>query len=287
MTSAYPLCELLTDHAARNLPASRRATFKRACGEWSDSERADVEREVARTVAASGRSIEQCLRDLDAFNSLPADTGNDDWYDKPQAFTSMHLDALLPGFARRRLACTRAQMLDEAGAVSDVLEVGSGSGRLAAMLARDRPRWRFTLVDRSPHAVHFAAALHEACGTEVRVRCVRGDLDRLPAASASMDVAIAAEVLEHAPRPERSIRELHRVLRPGGRLVVSVPIALDIAMHPTVFASENDIIDFFRACRFSVSQREVVAPEPAMDAIAGVFPDFKGCLNAVFRKQQA
>ncbi len=45
----------------------------------------------------------------------------------------------------------------------------------------------------------------------------------LPVADAAFDVALCVEVLEHSPRPGTLIREIHRALKPGGLLVLTVP----------------------------------------------------------------
>ena len=88
----------------------------------------------------------------------------------------------------------------------------------------------------------------------------------------------------HCCPGSRSAQELLRVLRPGGWLAVSVPIDLDIAMHPTVFANEAEILRFFGAFPLDLCESVVVAPDPSIDAIADVFPGFAGCVNAIFRK---
>ena len=248
---------------------------------WFDA----LEREIALTMAASGQDLDACLADMDAFNALTPETENDAWYEQPRAFTSMHLDALLLGFAQRRLARTLAQVVEHAPDARRVLEVGSGSGRLAGLLADALPAARLTLVDRSPAAVRFAAAYHAARGSGERVECRLGDLAGIPAPDESFDVVIAAEVLEHAPDPAASVRELMRVLRPGGRLVLSVPIDLDIAMHPVVFSDADAILAFLEGFALRARASEVVRPDPAIDAICDVFPSFAGCLNVVLDKR--
>jgi SAM-dependent methyltransferase len=55
---------------------------------------------------------------------------------------------------------------------------------------------------------------------------VNGDALALPFRDAAFDRVIAAEVLEHLWADQRSLRELARVLRPGGRLAVTVPASL-------------------------------------------------------------
>lgn len=47
----------------------------------------------------------------------------------------------------------------------------------------------------------------------------------LPLADASVDIAICSHVLEHLPRPEFTLSEISRIVRPGGMILVGVPIA--------------------------------------------------------------
>jgi len=57
------------------------------------------------------------------------------------------------------------------------------------------------------------------------------DVQRLTYASASFDVCTPAEVFEHVPDDSRGFAELHRVLRPTGRLVFSVPIVSAVKLN--------------------------------------------------------
>jgi ubiquinone/menaquinone biosynthesis C-methylase UbiE len=52
---------------------------------------------------------------------------------------------------------------------------------------------------------------------------VRGDITRLPFPSASFDGVICSHVLEHIPDDAGAMRELRRVLRPGGTILIQVP----------------------------------------------------------------
>jgi|GEM_PF-1142436 len=93
-----------------------------------------------------------------------------------------------------------------------VLEVGPGEGGLTRLL-----------VDRG----HRVSALDLAVGWLKRlpegVTRVAGELTALPFADRSFDAVVAAEVIEHIPELDRALSEAARVLRPGGRLVVTVP----------------------------------------------------------------
>jgi len=50
---------------------------------------------------------------------------------------------------------------------------------------------------------------------------LRGPIEAIPAPDESFDVVLCAQVLEHVDDPAKGISELHRVLRPGGRLQIA------------------------------------------------------------------
>jgi SAM-dependent methyltransferase len=283
-TSEFPLAARLIAHSLDRLGPQRQPVLRRSYLERSQSFMQELERETAAVMRASAQDIDTCLRDLDAFNALTPEVENDAWYDQPAAFTSMHLDALLIGFSRRRLAVMVEQLAKPQVAQAAVLDVGGGSGRLAGLLLAAHPGWHATVLDRSPAAVRFARGYFEATALAERSASREGSLAEIPFADGSFDVVIAAEVLEHAEDANRSAAELLRVLKPGGRLVISLPINLDIAMHPTVFASKQAIIDFFSALPLSLLASQTVAPDTATDAICDVFPGFEGCLNLTLQR---
>lgn len=59
-------------------------------------------------------------------------------------------------------------------------------------------------------------------------RLAQGDVTALPLQTASCDVAVCWDVLEHLDRPERAVGELARVLRPGGVAVLALPNILSL-----------------------------------------------------------
>ena len=50
---------------------------------------------------------------------------------------------------------------------------------------------------------------------------LHGDIDAIPVEEASFDVVLCLQVLEHVPDPAAAVRELHRVVRPGGRVLLT------------------------------------------------------------------
>jgi len=129
---------------------------------------------------------------------------------------------MLPG--TRRLYARRVEpvlvkdylglLADAPGGASRVLDVGCGPGDLLAALARRWPEVRFDGVDADPGQVRLARARH---GGAARFRHARGR--RMPFDDGVFDLALATESLHHWRRPVRTLEEVHRVLRPGGRLV--------------------------------------------------------------------
>jgi len=99
-----------------------------------------------------------------------------------------------------------------------VLDAGCGDGSFLDALAKHvgDERVEYIGVDYSEHQIEKAAGLPY----EFR-RCDLGD--GIPMADGSVDVLHAAEVIEHLYDPDHFVDECSRVLRPGGRLVVSTP----------------------------------------------------------------
>jgi ArsR family transcriptional regulator len=98
----------------------------------------------------------------------------------------------------------------------DVLDVGSGDGVIAELLA---PRARsITCLDISERVV--AAARERLAGRE-GVRVEVGDMHDLPEADAGFDLVLLLNALTYSPTPARAIAEAARVLRPGGRLLAT------------------------------------------------------------------
>jgi SAM-dependent methyltransferase len=108
-----------------------------------------------------------------------------------------------------------------------VLDLGCGFGRHAFeafrrgadVVAVDRSAAEVAEVTKMFHAM---VATGEASPAQL-ARAVRADLTALPFPSGSFDVVIASEVLEHIPDDARAIGEIARVVRPGGRVAVTVP----------------------------------------------------------------
>jgi SAM-dependent methyltransferase len=101
-----------------------------------------------------------------------------------------------------------------------VLDVGPGDGWPSLPVARRRPEVTVVGVDPSPLRARVCSENAARLGIG-NARFVVGDADRLPFADAAFDAVIAASSLEEARDPDAVVRELARVLRPGGVLRAS------------------------------------------------------------------
>ncbi|HYW49349.1 MAG TPA: metalloregulator ArsR/SmtB family transcription factor [Gemmatimonadaceae bacterium] len=108
-------------------------------------------------------------------------------------------------------------------AVGDLLDIGTGTGRVLSLLA---PRAARAIgIDRSHEMLAFArAALASPEFRHVQLR--HGDMYHLALSARSVDVVVLHQVLHFADDPVAVMRQVARVLRPGGRLLLA-----DFAPH--------------------------------------------------------
>lgn len=111
----------------------------------------------------------------------------------------------------------------EGRAITDLLDVGTGTGRMLELLG---PRTQFAVgIDTSREMLAFArAAIEQAELRNCQVRL--GDMYTLPFANDTQDVVVIHQVLHYADRPKMVIDEAKRVLREGGLLIL-----VDFAPH--------------------------------------------------------
>jgi len=141
---------------------------------------------------------------------------------------------LLPKFVLARLDPVEKRISDEVsrfarslpeGAV--VLDAGAGEARFRARFSRQR---YLALDNRQGDLAWNYSGLH-----------IVGNLLDLPLRGDACDAILNVVVLEHAPDPSRVLLELRRVLRPGGRLLIMVPLIWEVHQAPN---------DYFRFTRY-------------------------------------
>jgi SAM-dependent methyltransferase len=131
----------------------------------------------------------------------------------------LHFQFLPAFYARRDIH------RDGSGLRGRLLDLGCGNQPYRSFLP---PEVEYVGLDYPP----TQAALHLEVQPEIY-----GDARNLPFADQSFDAALCFQVLEHVDRPETVIREIGRVLKPGGLGLISAPFCYNLHMEP---------YDFFR-----------------------------------------
>lgn len=101
-----------------------------------------------------------------------------------------------------------------------VLEIGSGPGYFSPSIARRLPAGRLTLFDVQRGMLELAARRLEKHGQR-NFECCEGDAARLPFKDGTFDVVLMVAVLGEVTDRYAALREVARVLKPGGRLSVT------------------------------------------------------------------
>lgn len=103
-----------------------------------------------------------------------------------------------------------------------VLEVGFGPGTTLAHLAPMLPAGRVVGVDPSSVMFRQAARRNRAATSAGRVELRLAAAERLPFADAQFDKALTLHSLGHWSAPVEGLREVRRVLKPGGTLLIGL-----------------------------------------------------------------
>ena len=102
-----------------------------------------------------------------------------------------------------------------------VVDFCTGTAELAAALARGRAgAARVVGIDFAGEMLRLGRAKLLRAGLDGRVSLVRADATRAPLADGAVDAATAAFGIRNVEEPERALAEMHRLVRPGGRIAI-------------------------------------------------------------------
>ena len=176
----------------------------------------------------------------------------------------------VPGRSWKGLAETLLQLMQP----MVIADLGAGEGTFSQLLAQRAEK--VIAVDNSPNMVEFGARLaaeHGLTNLEYRL----GDLESPPVEDGSVDLAFFSQSLHHALHPQAAVAAAHRLLKPGGRIVIldlkkhSFEQARELYADTWLGFSEVELRGFLSAAGFGEVQSWIVDHE-------GQTPDFETLL---------
>jgi SAM-dependent methyltransferase len=150
----------------------------------------------------------------------------------------------VPEGANLGVGCGNPTAIDSLKPGETVLDLGSGAGMDSFLAARQvGPEGRVIGVDMTDAMLEKARANARKSGLDPIVEFRKGQIEALPIEDESVDAIISNCVINLSPEKDRVYAEAYRVLRPGGRIMVS-DVVLDHPLPEAVLSS----IDAYIGC---------------------------------------
>ena len=147
-----------------------------------------------------------------------------------------------------------------------ILDLGCGHGTAAPLLeTRFLPR-RITGLDIDPELIDRGKALVDEAHLSVPIELRNGSATAIPLADSSADLVLCHQLLHHMVAQREALAEMHRVLRPGGLLLVAESCRNFIESkrvrllfrHPAESQRNSDgYVDLIRASGLQVEERDI------------------------------
>jgi len=163
-----------------------------------------------------------------------------------------------------------------------ILDIGCGTGQFAASLRERFPDSQVWGLDLS------TCMLRKACSRSTllddRLHLVQADSERLPFADNNFDAVTCSHSFHHYPHQASVLREVHRVLRPGGRLLLIdgdrdglwgrliFDVIVVLMEGPVLHRTSEDLQALYSAAGFTnVSQQRRGGPLPFLMTVGSAF----------------
>ena len=230
-----------------------------AAGSWSRADRiiADVLAVTNSSPADIARHLRRYVRlRRERADHLPFDEARGAIYDQPFYPVVTHITYALQPSAAARLDFVREVVGSVAAPRAVVADLGCGSGVILSEILSAKREWTGQGLDVSPQSIAYARRLAAHKGVAGRASFHTGCVTRLPYADESLNLVVASEVIEHMPEPLAVVREIARVLKPGGRLILTVPIESRTPAHAHTLRGHEDLRSLLSGAGLLVSRLE-------------------------------
>ncbi len=225
---------------------------------------ARADRIIADVLAVTEAPAEEIARGLRRYarlkreggDALPPDEARAAIYDQPFYAVVTHITYALQPSATARLNFVREVVRDACTRRGRVADLGCGSGVILSEVLLMKPEWTGHGLDISPTAVAYARRLAAHNGVGDRASFETGCVTRLPYADESLNLVVASEVVEHLPEPEAVAREIARVLKPGGQLILTMPVESRTPAHAHTLQGAGELRALLRGAGLSVRRLE-------------------------------
>jgi ubiquinone/menaquinone biosynthesis C-methylase UbiE len=142
----------------------------------------------------------------------------------------------------------------------NVLDVGTGHGGALSEITARAPGGVVTGIDPSSLMVELATSRNAAQIRARRVQVLKAGVESLPFPDETFDRAMAVHALYFWPHLDASLKEIARVLKPGGRLALVFRSAADersVAAFPADvyrFATDTEVVSVLTSLRFAIDR---------------------------------
>ena len=137
-----------------------------------------------------------------------------------------------------------------------ILEIGFGTGKLIQGMSKAIRHGLIEGIDQSPTMVEMARRRNARAISQGRVILKEGEFDRMDFPEAHFDKVSSTNTIYFWPEPEKTIRKIHRLLKPGGKLILAFEDQKQLApknLDSAVFRiyDEQELAEMLRGNGFS------------------------------------